>query len=242
METTHWADLAENFKIQDAACLMAGVPPAKAMVVWSDQLPPEARYVFERLWKAYMRGAGVYKQPELGSADFQKMLHGIDGNDFRTPTIVPARGAIRRQNMLIAPSAELMRKRLESVRVSREELHRWVKATGIKPAYSFAPVVEMDTVPKQNTAPTAPGVAAVPASDARPDPERRLALLRELGGAAKYSRCEWTFTGIKALVDTEKANGRKRSTEKTIRADLKEAAQIERDAKNAGFAAGLGQR
>jgi predicted secreted Zn-dependent protease len=78
VETTHWADLAESFKIQDAACLMAGVPPAKEMVSWSDKLPPEARYVFERLWKAYFQGAGVYKQPELNSADFQKMLHGID--------------------------------------------------------------------------------------------------------------------------------------------------------------------
>lgn len=84
--------------------------------------------------------------------------------------------------------------------------------------------------------------APATASDARPDPERRLALLRELGGSPKYSRCEWTFTGIRALVDTEKANGRKRSTEKTIRADLKEAAQNERDAKNAGFTTGLGQR
>jgi hypothetical protein len=96
--------------------------------------------------------------------------------------------------------------------------------------------------PEQSPATHAPVVAVVPASDARPDPERRLALLRELGGAAKYARCEWTFTGIKALVTSEKAAGRKRSTEKTVRADLKEAAQNERDAKNAGFANGLGQR
>jgi hypothetical protein len=167
VETTHWADLAENFKIQDAACLMAGVPPAKEMAAWSNQLPPEARYVFERLWKAYMQGAGVYRQPKLDSADFQKMLHGIGGNDFQAPTIVPARGlVIRHQNMVIAPSAELMRKRLESVRVSRDELHRWVKATGIRSAYSFAPVVnapgaELSTqpAPAQNTATPAPVVA-----------------------------------------------------------------------------------
>lgn len=171
METTHWADLAENFKIQDAACLMAGVPPAKEIVAWSDQLPPEARYVFERLWKAYMRGAGVYKQPELNSADFQKMLHGIDANYFQAPTIVPARGAIRRQNMLIAPSAELMRKRLERVRVSREELHRWVQATGIKSAYQFAPVgsapsAELSTQPEQRPTKPAPTLDAMePARD-----------------------------------------------------------------------------
>jgi hypothetical protein len=166
VETTHWADLAENFKIQDAACLMAGVPPVKELAAWSDKLPPEARYVFERLWKAYMQGAGVYRQPKLDSADFQKMLHGIGGNDFQAPTIAPARGLVRHQNMLIAPSAELMRKRLESVRVSRDELHRWVKATGIRSAYSFAPVVnapgaELSTqpAPAQTAATPAPVVA-----------------------------------------------------------------------------------
>lgn len=166
METTHWADLAENFKIQDAACLMAGVPPVKELAAWSDKLPPEARYVFERLWKAYMQGAGVYRQPKLDSADFQKMLHGIGGNDFQAPTIAPARGLVRHQNMLIAPSAELILKRLESVRVSRDELHRWVKATGIRSAYSFAPVVnapgaELSTqpAPAQTAATPAPVVA-----------------------------------------------------------------------------------
>jgi hypothetical protein len=151
---------------------MAGVPPAKEMVSWSDKLPPEARYVFERLWKAYFQGAGVYKQPELNSADFQKMLHGIDANDFRAPTIVPARGAIRRQNMLIAPSAELMRKRLERVRVSREELHRWIAAMGIKSAYSFAPVAtsSVGAEPDTQTGTPTPELTPAPAINWRPKP------------------------------------------------------------------------
>lgn len=109
---------------------------------------------------------------------------------------------------------------------------------------------ELATLEKQFNAPypvpTAPtesqDAPVVAASDARPDPERRLALLRELGGTAKYARCEWKFTGIKALVESEKANGRKRNTEKTIRADLKEAAQNERNESCAGFSTGLGQR
>lgn len=87
-----------------------------------------------------------------------------------------------------------------------------------------------------------PADAAPVASDTRPDPERRLALLRQLGGTAKYARYEWTFTGIGKLVASEKDNGRKRSAEKTIRADLKEAAQDERDKTRAGFSDGLGQR
>lgn len=72
------------------------------------------------------------------------------------------------------------------------------------------------------------------AADPTPDPERRLTLLRKLGGSPKYARGEWKFTGIAALVANEKANGFKRCTEKTIRADLKEAAQAELEAKRAG--------
>jgi hypothetical protein len=75
-----------------------------------------------------------------------------------------------------------------------------------------------------------------------PDPERRLARLRALGGNATCRRDEWKFTGIAALVASEKSEGRKRCDEKTIRADLKNAADNESDAKRAGFADGLGQR
>lgn len=78
--------------------------------------------------------------------------------------------------------------------------------------------------------------------DSKPDPERRLALLRELGGTARRSNLDWTFKGVKKLVASEKDNGRKRASEKTIRADLKEAAQNELDVRRAGFGTGLGQR
>ena len=81
----------------------------------------------------------------------------------------------------------------------------------------------------------ASGGGAVPA----PDPERRLALLRALGGSANLRRGEWKFTGIKALVDAERNEGRKRRDEKTIRADLREAAEAEREAKRAGHWDGL---
>jgi hypothetical protein len=99
----------------------------------------------------------------------------------------------------------------------------------------------------QMNATDAPAQTSTPApvedgSDATPDPERRLDLLRALGGTAKYKNGNWTFTGIGALVTREQTDGRKRSTEKTIRTDLKEAAQNERDANRAGFATGLGQR
>ncbi|ART49129.1 hypothetical protein [Acidovorax carolinensis] len=87
-------------------------------------------------------------------------------------------------------------------------------------------------------APVADGAS----NDTAPDPERRLALLRALGGSATYRRNEWKFTGITALVAIEKSEGRKRSDEQTIRGDLREAAQNELEARRAGFGAGLGQR
>jgi len=97
----------------------------------------------------------------------------------------------------------------------------------------------LDFKPSNSTATPAPEVAS---GDAAPDPERRLVLLRKLGGAAKYFRGEWSFTGIAALVASEKSEGRERISEKTIRADLKKAAQNERDAKSPGFGDWLGQR
>jgi hypothetical protein len=100
-----------------------------------------------------------------------------------------------------------------------------------------------DAEPAQE--PQAASVVAVGASgdvEQTPDAERRLARLRALGGTAKYVRHEWKFTGMADLVESEKADDRKRRSEKTIRADLIQAAQAERDEKSAGFGAGLGQR
>jgi hypothetical protein len=94
----------------------------------------------------------------------------------------------------------------------------------------------------QAQAPQAAQVVGIDSNSTTPDPERRLALLRALGGNAIYKRGEWKITGISALVASEKSEGRKRSDEKTIRADLKEAAENERDAKRANAFAGLGQR
>jgi hypothetical protein len=74
------------------------------------------------------------------------------------------------------------------------------------------------------------------------DPERRLALLRALGGSADYARGTWRFKGMAALVTREKSDGYRRCDEKTIRADLNKAAQAEREAKSAGPFNGLGQR
>jgi len=104
------------------------------------------------------------------------------------------------------------------------------------------PAELMPTLRQRPAPPAEAPAVGVSGGDAAPlpDPERRLARLRELGGGATYRRNEWKFTGIAALVAAERNDGRKRIDEKTIRADLKEAAQAEREAKRAGHWDGLG--
>lgn len=103
-------------------------------------------------------------------------------------------------------------------------------------------VAEIINKAAQPQAATPAPVAGIATNNATPDPERRLARLRALGGDAIYRRGEWKITGISALVASEKGEGRKRCDEKTIRADLKEAAESEREAKRANAFSGLGQR
>jgi hypothetical protein len=124
-------------------------------------------------------------------------------------------------------------------KVTLQEFAAWglhVEIDDMPPELFAMAAPEAPTVPAQNAATTAPGVDGT----ATPDPERRLAALRELGGTAKYKNREWSFTGITKLVQDEK--GRPRCDVKTIRSDLKEAAQTELDAKSAGHFDGLRQR
>lgn len=68
------------------------------------------------------------------------------------------------------------------------------------------------------------------------DSVRRLKLLRSLGGRVKGNKGAWKFTGMTALVKAEA--GKPRSSEKTIRQDLREAADKEADAKRCGVLLG----
>lgn len=94
------------------------------------------------------------------------------------------------------------------------------------------------------------GAAAIASSTPQPaaepaDAERRLAALRALGGKAQYLQGSWDFTKIGALVKQEKAEGRARISEKTIRQDLRQAAEAEREAQRQGASPGwlpLGSR
>lgn len=61
-----------------------------------------------------------------------------------------------------------------------------------------------------------------------PDSTRRLRKLRELGGRVQWFEGDWKIIGINELEARERAEGRPRVSQKTIRTDLKEAAQAEK--------------
>ena len=66
-----------------------------------------------------------------------------------------------------------------------------------------------------------------------------------MGGSARFDkhRGEWRFSGITKLADAESADKRSRTDIKTIRADIKEAAEAEAAERRAGSAlGGIGAR
>lgn len=75
-----------------------------------------------------------------------------------------------------------------------------------------------------------------------PDAERRLVQLRKLGGDVKCVKDKYSIRGIIKLVKHEVEHCKARCSEKTIRADLQEAFEAERETKRATYVSGLGQR
>jgi len=80
---------------------------------------------------------------------------------------------------------------------------------------------------KQANTQPAPAVV-VPEPAQKSDKLRRLEALRALGGDVRGFKGKWSVTGIGLLVKQEKDEGRDRRSEKTIRADLQEAAEAEK--------------
>lgn len=224
-DLSHW-DFAESFTDREAAALIAGIDPREAVGG-----SPIAIRIGEATIKAFIAVARSEPLPPDGllTRELALTMH---------PDFVPS--------IFLDVTGSTLRG-IETL--DRAEIVRWLSAIGAKSVYQFdfgsrLPIDAKQPAPEQSPA-TPATVVAVGASggtiEQAPDPERRLVLLRALGGGEKYARGEWRFTGMAALVAKEKADGRKRCDEKTIRADLKEAAQTERDAKNAGFATGLGK-
>lgn len=198
MDFSPW-DRTKIFQLHEAACLIAGVMPSSKRVPAREELPSHALQYYKLLATAYVLWVMHDDQHDDPNYPKAEMLRGEPQIGSDEPTI--------------AVSID----KLPGEFVSRDEVRRWIAATGIKSAYSFAPFVR-----------AVGGAKTQPA-----DPERRLARLRELGGSATYRHGEWKFTGIAGLVVSEKAECRKRSDEQTIRKDLREAAEAEREAKRA---------
>jgi hypothetical protein len=78
------------------------------------------------------------------------------------------------------------------------------------------------------------GIANLPEPAQAPDPQRRLAALRALGGDVKWRRGKWSVTHIVKLENKERDESRPRASQKTIRADLLEAAEAEAKAAREG--------
>lgn len=163
----------------------------------------------------------------MGIVPFAELVewgHATTLFDFKSEFISPAVGTNARR-IPQRPTAHLE----PSLRAQvLDMVHRRLLGLAVSPLWASAEYFERPYVPAVAERIGSPNPAE--ASDA----ERRLAKLRALGGTAKFRQGEWKFLGISVLVKSEKEAGRKRADEKTIRADLREAAGAERDAKQAG--------
>lgn len=112
--------------------------------------------------------------------------------------------------------------------LSVESLLRWLRSNG---GNELATGLERSILPQATSVPQ--GVVS--------DQERRLSRLRDLGGSASYDKSSgtWKFKGISELIAAERHEGRGRSSDKTIRADLIAAADAERQLKSEGAFANM---
>ncbi|MBU6257889.1 MAG: hypothetical protein KGO01_05655 [Burkholderiales bacterium] len=112
----------------------------------------------------------------------------------------------------------------------------------VLPAIGVAPappaIVGASATPPIAAIPVAATPQSAPALGL-PDPERRLARLRDLGGWVGKVRGKWKTKGVSQLIAAEAAEGRKRRSDKTVRADVINAAENEAAALASGRCAPL---
>lgn len=225
MDFTAW-NWSSHFRLHEAACLIGGVMPISKRHPTSEELPPQAKPVLIKLVSAYYEWFLQKMNPERPKSIVLEGVLNEDGSLPPFPSLTDVTGEV----------------------ISRDAIHRFLTLMaerGLKSCYDFGPFGKAGPpheMGHQTQAEAPAPVVDIASNSTTPDPERRLALLRALGGSATYKRDEWKFKGITALVASEKSERRKRSDEQTIRADLREAAQNELEAKRAGFGSGLGQR
>jgi len=176
-------DIADIFRLHEAACLIAGVMPLSKRFPDADEIPAAVKPVLKKLSVGYYFGTMLDASEAIDSPQNPKerWLFGIaaDPSDVNLVWKHP-RGALRKGGTTLDMGATIL-SYLKHAMVSRSELHRWVKAMGIKSAYSFAPVAaapEQGTVPAQ-TAPLSGALVGLPKQ--RAQEVRILELLRDNG-------------------------------------------------------------
>ena len=118
MTTQHrssW-DLAISLRPHEAACLIAGTPMPQSPNPTKDELPADARPVLTTILMAFVMGL-KYKAGDPVDENYPVEM-------TLTSVELGSGGAIR------------------NARFRREELHRWLNATGWHSEYSFAPAPE----------------------------------------------------------------------------------------------------
>lgn len=138
-------DYWDTFRLHDAACLIAGVPPIQRRVSKLseivDELPADARPVFRRIWMAVAMGE-KYKKGEHEHVNHPK-----------------------EKTLAILPIGEGD----SDILVTREEFDRWIQAIGCKSVYQFLkPERRVDT--QNQTAATPPVPLNATRVDAQTNP------------------------------------------------------------------------
>ena len=123
MDFSPW-DWAERFRLHEAACLIAGVMPLAKRVPDIEELPAQAIPALIALSLANVNWVCDHNKPEVTGYPKSKMLQAEPPFGYDKPTL------------LVRPE------KLTGEVVSREELHRWIQAMGIRSVYQFMPSEE----------------------------------------------------------------------------------------------------
>ncbi|MGS0756129.1 hypothetical protein ACVBEH_16655 [Roseateles sp. GG27B] len=178
------------------------------VAVWLEPPPGASK---ELIAMAFLGLESGFAAPVLEGGDLQRLRFLRDSGTLSI-TMRPDDSPLR-----MSPPAKFVADDLRFSESSLQDIAaRAIEAGMVKPA----------SVLKQSAqAPQAvePVTQAAPAVG---EPKRRLDALRANGGDVKWWRSQWKVTGINALVRQEE--GRPRSSHKTIRGDLVEAAETEK--------------
>ncbi|MFS4549111.1 hypothetical protein [Comamonas resistens] len=121
MDFSTW-NYATNFRLHEAACLIAGVMPVAKRHPTSEELPPQVRPVLVKLLAAYYEWILQQHYPDR-------------------PKVTCLEGCLNIDGTVPAPSL----KELTGELVSRDALHRFlieIGDMGHKPGYDFGPIVK----------------------------------------------------------------------------------------------------